>query len=113
MGAIIRLKGLTIGNDRVDKIFEKFNDVLDVMIKPHEREDLGLGRVYISIRELVAKMQAVLRRLRDRNPFLVDECLSLQDTIDEVFIDTLNFDLNDFRFLRSECSILSCGAPHV
>jgi hypothetical protein len=92
-GAKVRLKGLTIGNDRIDKIFASFQRVLNVMIKEHERVDnaqFNFRTIYRQITDLVGKLQSILSRLRQKDPFCPDQCLVLQNDIDAVcVIDTV------------------------
>jgi hypothetical protein len=89
-GTKVRLKGLTIGNDRIDKIFDGFQRVLDVMIKDDERVDnaqFNYRTTYLKITNLVGKMQSILHRLRQKDPFNPETCLVLQNDIDEVSVN--------------------------
>jgi hypothetical protein len=86
----VQLKGLTIGNDRIDKIFDKFQRVLNVMIKEDERFDnaqFNFRTIYLRITDLVAKLQSILSRLRQKDPFSPEECLVLQNNIDAVSVN--------------------------
>jgi|APCry1669189241_1035207.scaffolds.fasta_scaffold08750_4 hypothetical protein len=83
----MRLKGMTIGNDRVDKIFDQFDKVLEVMIKIDERVDtvdFPLLAHFDSISLIVKRMKSALSRLRAKAAFDAKACLEWQDSVDEV-----------------------------
>jgi hypothetical protein len=89
-GTRVQLKGLTIGNDRIDKIFASFQSVLDVMIKEDERFDNAqcqFGTIYRQITDLVERLQSILSRLRQKDIFDAKDCLVLQNDIDVVSVN--------------------------
>ena len=82
-GARLSLKGLKIGNERIDKIFESMGRVIDAAITVEERQrDAGLHQKYEDVSLLITEMKSIFRSLRSRTALKTDQIKSLQDTID-------------------------------
>ncbi len=84
------LGGLTVGNDRMDKIFNHFPIILDCMIPASERNEMVEGTplavIYEDTKQLHAILKNVLTSLRAKAPFDRAQCAELQGRIDKAAV---------------------------